>query len=279
VLAAVFSALTLRPATAMLLTAILGASYSFAAWVSPSEGFLYAGIDRIKSVMLGGRQMKADEVTSLAINCGFLFVGAWIAMRISAGWRQKVSRLEVHATRDPLTGLPNRRAFVEKVRGEIDRAERYRWPLTLLIIDLDHFKRVNDQHGHGFGDAVLGQASQLLREAVGTIDHLARIGGEEFSVAAVGADPNHGGDLAARVLRRFRTFEWERMKAGLKVTCSIGVAVLYPQQPGDADGKLSWLLEEADKALYHVKENGRDNFSVANPTGNASRPHTRSTTH
>ncbi len=267
VLAAVFGALTLRPTRAMSLTALLATTYSFCSWVSPTEGILYGGLDRMQEALLKGRTMTMDQVVGLVLHCGFLFAGAWIATRLSSGYHQQVTRFQEQATRDPLTSLPNRRAFVEKVRQELDRAERYRWPVAILIVDLDHFKRVNDEHGHGFGDAVLGQAAQLLRDAVGTIDHLARIGGEEFAIAAVGADPNHGAALAQQVLRRFRSHPWERMKPGLRVTCSVGVAVLLHAGErgggGGSDQKLTSLLEQADKALYYVKENGRDSYSVA----------------
>jgi diguanylate cyclase (GGDEF)-like protein len=274
VLAAVFGALTMSGMKALFLTAILGTSYSFCSWVSPSEGLLHGGMERIQEALVKGRTMSLDQATSLLLHCGFLFAAAWIATRLSTGYRQQVTHFQEQATRDPLTSLPNRRAFVEKVRQELDRADRYRWPVAILIVDLDHFKMVNDVHGHAFGDAVLGQSAQLLREAVGTIDHLARIGGEEFAVAAVGADPNHGAALAQQVLRRFRSHPWERMKAGLKVTCSIGVAVLHPrdnQSMGGADQKLSFLLDQADKALYHVKGNGRDNYAVHGMPGTPSK--------
>ncbi len=262
----VFGALTLPPSVALLLVAVVGAAYAFCAWISPVEGLLRGGLAAIQSAMRAGRQMPVTSLTTLIVNCGFLFVGSYVALRLSAGYRASVKGLQESATRDPLTTLLNRRGFLNTMRGEIGRAERYAWPIAILMIDLDHFKRINDTHGHAFGDTVLKTSAKLLREAVGTIDHLARVGGEEFAVAAVAADPNHGAELAQRVLRQFRSHEWERLKPGLAVTCSIGVAVLHPgRNTGDAEATLSRLMDEADRGLYHVKQNGRNDFHVTDP--------------
>jgi diguanylate cyclase (GGDEF)-like protein len=103
---------------------------------------------------------------------------------------------------------------------------------------------------------------------VGTIDHLARVGGEEFAVAAVGADPNHGAELAQRILRQFHSHDWGSLKPGLKVTCSIGVAILHPGRVGgDPEQALGKLMSEADQGLYHVKQNGRNSFHVSDQRG------------
>ncbi len=262
----VFGALIMSGLGATLLTAMIGAMHAAAAWLLPN-GLLRDGIDGVRAAVLGGRQMELAEVTGIAMHSAFLFLGAYIAHRLSSDFRTKVVTLEDHATRDPLTQLPNRRGFMQKMRQEIARAERYAWPISILMIDLDHFKMINDEHGHAFGDAVLAQASQILRDTVGPVDHLARVGGEEFAVAAVAADPQHGGELASRILRRFRQHPWAEMKPNLKVTASIGVAGLDTSRSGASpDASLSRLLDEADHALYEVKESGRDNFALAAPT-------------
>lgn len=262
----VFAALTLAPSVAMLIVAVVGAAYAFCAWISTADGLLRGGFAAIRTAIQAGRRMPVQELTTLIANCGFLFVGSYVAMRLSAGYRASVKGLEESATRDPLTSLLNRRGFLKTMRNEISRAERYAWPIAILMIDLDHFKRVNDTHGHAFGDTVLKTSAKLLREAVGTIDHLARVGGEEFSVAAVAADPNHGAELAQRILRHFRSNDWAGLKPGLAVTCSIGVAVLHPGgHTGDPEATLSRLMDEADRGLYHVKQNGRNDFHVTDP--------------
>ncbi len=266
VLNCVFAALVMQGRSAVLLTSVIAAVYVFATWMRPPNGFLLGGMPGVESMLSQGRALSQEEFTALALHCGFLFAFMFIALRLAHGFQAKVSSLTDHATRDPLTMLPNRRGFMEKMRQEIQRAERYAWPISIMVIDLDHFKQVNDQHGHAFGDAVLSQTSKLLRDTVGTIDHLARVGGEEFAVAAVAAEDGHGSELAQRILRRFRTHPWSQMKPNLKVTCSIGVAVLDPKRSSvDPDTSLSKLLDDADRALYYVKENGRDNFKVAEP--------------
>jgi len=266
VLNCVFAAMVMPGRSAVLLTSVIAAVYVFAIWMRPEDGFLLGGVPGIEAMLSKGRAMSREQFTGLALHCGFLFAGMFIALRLAHSFQAQVSSLTDHATRDPLTQLPNRRGFTEKMRQEIQRAERYAWPISILVIDLDHFKLINDEHGHAFGDAVLSQTSSLLRDTVGTIDHLARVGGEEFAVAAVAAEDGHGGELAQRILRRFRTHPWEQMKPGLKVTCSIGVAVLDPKRTSiNPDTSLSQLLDEADRALYQVKESGRDNFKVAEP--------------
>ncbi len=259
----VFGALLMSGLAAVLLTAIIGAMHAAAAWLLP-DGVLREGIDGVKTAILGGRPMLLEEVTGIAMHSAFLFLGAWIAHRLSSEFRSKVDKLEDHATRDPLTQLPNRRGFMQKMREEITRAERFAWPISVLMIDLDHFKMVNDEHGHAFGDAVLSQAAQVLRDSVGPVDHLARVGGEEFAVAAVAADPQHGAELASRIVRRFRQHPWGDMKPGLAVTCSIGVAALDTSRSNSSpDASLSRMLDEADRALYEVKETGRNGYGIA----------------
>jgi len=259
----VFGALILSGLGATLLTALIGAMHAASAWLLP-HGILRDGIEGVRAAILGGRHMDLSEVTGIAMHSAFLFLGSWIAHRLSLDFRSKVHTLEDHATRDPLTQLPNRRGFMQKMRQEIARAERYAWPISILMIDLDHFKMVNDEHGHAFGDAVLSQAAQILRDTVGPVDHLARVGGEEFAVAAVAADPEHGSELAMRILRRFREHAWGEMRPDLRVTCSIGVAGLdTSRSDASPDASLSRLLDEADRALYEVKESGRDNFALA----------------
>jgi diguanylate cyclase (GGDEF)-like protein len=257
----VFGALLMAPKKAFLLTSILAATYCVTAWLYPSSGgLLEGGVHRLIEAVRTPRDASPEEVTAMAVHCSFLFVGSYIAMRLAVGFREQVVRLESNAARDPLTGLPNRRAFTEKLELELDRAVEWDWPIAMLVIDLDHFKKVNDRFGHPVGDAVLGVAAKLLREAAGPMDHLGRIGGEEFAVAAVGADVRHGGDLADRIVRTFRSHPWEETHAGLSVTCSVGVAVLQPSREGLDRKDLGQLIDAADRALFQVKQNGRDGY-------------------
>ena len=259
----VFAALILSGVGATLLTAAVAAMHAASAWLLP-DGALRMGLAGLESAITGGRSMPLDEITGVAMHSAFLFLGTYIANRLSRDFRTKVHTLEDHATRDPLTQLPNRRGFMQKMRQEIQRAERYAWPISILMIDLDHFKMINDEYGHAFGDTVLAQAAHILRESVGPVDHLARVGGEEFAVAAVAADPQHGAELASRIVRRFRQHPWQDLKPDLKVTCSVGVSALDTARTTQSpDVSLSRMLDEADRALYRVKETGRDSYGIA----------------
>ena len=260
-----FAPLVVRGSGAALLIAVIGATYACFAWLAPN-GLIRGSWKEVVESLMRGRQMGSDEFTALSVNETMFFLAAYMAHRVSTSLRSQVSTLTQRAERDPLTQLPNRRSFMEKLAGEFARAERYAWPISILMIDLDHFKRINDRYGHALGDKVLAQTAELLRESAGPMDHLARIGGEEFAVAAVAADPNHGADLATRIVSAFRNYDWTPIVPGLQVTCSIGVATLGAAHAHlGTDNAMARLFDEADTALYEVKQNGRNNFRVSAP--------------
>ncbi len=245
-----FAGLSLSPGPAAYVTALVAVAYVL--------GLRYAAEP---SAMPGG---QGRQLTALLVHLAFLLLTTSLASRVASRQRKTVATLEVQSMRDPLTSLDNRRSFLTKMESELKRAERFAWPITMLIIDLDHFKKMNDVHGHAMGDRVLVEVAKLLRENVGTIDHIARVGGEEFAVAAVAAEPYHGRDLADRLVRAFRSYPWSCLGRELQVTASVGVAVLPGGQVGGDPGTtLAQLMERADKALYKVKQNGRDGYLVA----------------
>lgn len=168
------------------------------------------------------------------------------------------SRLHDEATRDPLTGLFNRRYLREALTHALDRAAQDGQPLSVVLLDLDHFKQVNDHHGHAAGDWVLETMSTLLRTQTRDEDIVCRYGGEEFVAVLPGADTS-----AARV----RTEQWRRELGALhvhfaggeaRVTLSAGVAT-YPADGLDHDA----LLGAADRALYRAKQTGRNRVVTA----------------
>ena len=148
---------------------------------------------------------------------------------------------------DNLTGIPNRRAWDERLTQEVARSRRHEAPLTVAVIDLDHFKAVNDEHGHAAGDRLLKQVSLGWRRVLRPTDILARYGGEEFTVAL----PHCGLDDAAKTLERLRT------TLPANQTCSIGAAVLGDEETSDD------VLSRADRAMYRAKEAGRDRIELA----------------
>jgi diguanylate cyclase (GGDEF)-like protein len=175
------------------------------------------------------------------------------------------SQLEVLAMTDALTGLANRRHFGDQLAREVTRAAEAGKPIALVTLDIDHFKAVNDQHGHPAGDAVLRRVAMVLEEQVRGNDLLARVGGEEFAVLAVEAAVAEASQLAERL--RAAVEQAGPISVGrtaLAVTVSVGVSVVWPR-PGDLLKVPERLLAGADDALYRAKRNGRNRVEVAAP--------------
>jgi diguanylate cyclase (GGDEF)-like protein len=162
------------------------------------------------------------------------------------------------ATIDLLTGCLNRRALEERATVELAHARRTRRPIALAVVDLDHFKRVNDTHGHATGDALLARAGEVLRGGVRPGDVVARYGGEEFCILFREADAQQARVAAERLCAALRETEVDANGARLRPRASIGVAAL---DPTTGDG---WdiLFRRADAALYHAKHTGRDRVAL-----------------
>ncbi|MBV9369451.1 MAG: diguanylate cyclase [Frankiales bacterium] len=166
---------------------------------------------------------------------------------------QEAQRLSVT---DGLTGLRNYRFFQQAIGRETERAMRFGRPLGLLMLDLDHFKSVNDTHGHQVGDAVLVEVADRVRAEVREVDLVARYGGEEFVVVLPETDRAGAEHIAGRICERVRARPLHASGVELRVTVSIGVAVL----PDDGTAP-SALIRAADEALYAAKAAGRDRWS------------------
>jgi len=172
---------------------------------------------------------------------------------------------------DELTGIFNRRYFNQRFDREMQRAERYKRPLTVVMIDIDHFKRFNDQHGHLMGDQVLQSVAALLEASVRKSDILARFGGEEFVILLPEIDKEHGRKVAEKLRRVIERADFPREETQPlgRLTISLGVAA-FPEDAVRADE----LLERADRALYTAKTLGR-NQVVQVPTSNGEPPKAR----
>ncbi len=166
--------------------------------------------------------------------------------------------LRDQASRDPLTGLMNRRAFDDAAAKELSRAQRAESPMALLMIDLDHFKRVNDTLGHPAGDSVLVETAARLRAVVRESDHVARFGGEEMVVLLPDCAPRDALLVAERVRRAIARAPIGTRAGAVRVTASVGVAV----SPQGREG-LPSLIARADAALYRAKNTGRDRAVLA----------------
>jgi diguanylate cyclase (GGDEF)-like protein len=161
--------------------------------------------------------------------------------------------MENQATIDGLTQVPNHRKFQDFLNGEMDRCQRYQLPLTLLLMDIDHFKKFNDPYGHPVGDLVLKSVARTLTQCLRTSDFCARYGGEEFVVVLIQADEAQARQLAERVREAVERMVVQTDGNSLQVTVSIGSATF----PADGTSKQD-LIDNSDKAMYYSKKNGRN---------------------
>lgn len=171
--------------------------------------------------------------------------------------RQKIDQLRADADLDSLTGLANRRRFRVALNREVERWRRYRVPCALLMLDIDHLKKVNDEFGHPAGDMVIRQIAQTLKEVSRDNDTAARLGGEEFALLLAGVNL----ERAAVAANRLRSVLSSKHAEGVgAVTVSIGVAGC----PESATSERT-LYAASDRALYVSKNSGRDQVSIAPP--------------
>jgi diguanylate cyclase (GGDEF)-like protein len=181
---------------------------------------------------------------------------AFAVMRAVATLRMQQKRLERFATVDELTGAPNRRVFHERLESEVDRCGRQGAHLCVVFVDIDFFKKINDEYGHQVGDAVLKEIYARLEETLRAYDFVGRYGGDEFVMALPGTDAAGGVAAAERLRESVRDGALGKL-AG--VTISLGVAEL------EQDMYVDMLLRNADLALYRAKNMGRNRTELFAP--------------
>jgi diguanylate cyclase (GGDEF)-like protein len=162
------------------------------------------------------------------------------------------------ANTDVLTFLPNRRKIIVDLQEEVIRSNRYDAPLSISLLDLDHFKDVNDSYGHTTGDEALRSVAARLREQIRHPDTIGRYGGEEFLIVLPNSEIKAAGEQAERLCQTIRALQIEANEHSFKVTISIGVA-----QYRVGDENWEEFLHRADEALYKAKDLGRDQWVVA----------------
>jgi diguanylate cyclase len=175
----------------------------------------------------------------------------------SLQWQQSLIDALVELTsRDALTGLANRRAFEVAVAREVDRVARSGEPALLLAVDIDHFKRVNDGHGHAAGDQVIRAVAAALLDCVRPMDLVARVGGEEFAIILPNCASTFGQTVAERVRRRVERMPVALSPSGLQISVTISVGGAFAPQWVRSTPAL-WQ-ERADQQLYLAKAQGRN---------------------
>lgn len=202
---------------------------------------------------------RSDEIGELQAAMHALQASLQRTQALEAERETLITELRQLSHRDHLTGLMNRRAFDDLVPAQLAQAERHRWPLVLLLFDLDHFKQINDQHGHETGDLVLQHVAQLAQAQLRSGDLLARYGGEEFIALLPDCDDQAALTLAER-LRQAIQQQPPRLPDGslLNLSASFGLAA----RPAGLQASLPELFGRADAALYAAKAKGRNQVQL-----------------
>lgn len=167
-------------------------------------------------------------------------------------------QVEKMATTDGPTGLFNHRHFQERLAAELERGERYKQKLALVLVDIDHFKKVNDTYGHPAGDKILKEVAKILASTIRTVDIAARYGGEEFAIILVNTDGKGALETAERIRKIMESGKFNIGDGtAVKITGSMGIAV-FPDDTGMDEGSQRRLISKADNALYIAKKQGRN---------------------
>lgn len=238
-----------------------------AAWYGGRmAGLAVAGLSSVAWLLANLFTARGAELPSLVMvwnagtRLGFFAIVSYLLSRL----RGAFERERALARTDHLTGVANSLAFTEALAAELERARRYGHPVSLIYLDLDNFKAVNDRQGHGAGDRLLARVGRLLRESLRASDVVGRLGGDEFALLL----PETGSEHAMAVAHKVRAAIGGEMKAGgWPVTASLGV-VTCPTPEVGAEG----VMLEADRLMYRVKLGGKDGVEQAILEGEAGPP-------
>lgn len=193
------------------------------------------------------------------INRGLALFAIWATAIISYVHLKMLARLEPLATTDHLTGLFNRHYFSSEVLKQINVWRRYQRPLSMIIVDIDYFKKVNDEYGHLAGDYALTALANICRSQVRDIDTVARIGGEEFAILLPSTAVNGAMQIAERIRKITQDHIFKYEGATFKFTVSLGVAELT-----DESWSITEFVKAADEMLYKAKNSGRNRCVARN---------------
>ena len=163
------------------------------------------------------------------------------------------------ATKDALTGIYNKRYFLDHLKGDFAHARRHGSPLSLIAFDIDHFKQINDVHGHPAGDAILRELAEIVGRSLRAEDWFARVGGEEFAIIERAADERQVRAMAERIRRTVESHRFTWDGRAVPVTISLGVATLWGENFRNAEA----LVRAADEFLYRAKQSGRNRVVTA----------------
>jgi len=215
-----------------------------------------------KDDLLQGLESGADDYLTKPFHAAELRARLQVGLRIlelQTGLIQAREELLFRATHDELTGLVNRRVIIEAIAREHSRNIRHGGTFAVIVLDLDHFKSVNDTHGHLAGDAVLKEVARRMAVGLRPYDTVGRYGGEEFVIVAPSCDREGASRLVERILTMIRSKPVDAADCSVAVTASCGISISHPGKSLDARA----LMRLADEALYRAKDNGRNRAEFA----------------
>ena len=219
------------------------------------------GLRFMRRFVLGDPRSFADDIRRDLATYAYLTASTTLVFTlVGRALGRHADRLTELSTTDGLTGLLNSRAFQSRLHEEVERSRRSRTAMTLILLDLDHLKALNDRHGHVMGDRALERIARAIQHELRSIDVGARVGGDEFGLLAVGTDHTAAGIVADR-LQRTIAGEMDK-ELGFRVTASIGVVTFDPLHDRLVDARD--LTRAADAALYAAKRGGRNQIVVGN---------------
>ncbi|HXG50509.1 MAG TPA: diguanylate cyclase [candidate division Zixibacteria bacterium] len=227
-------------------------------------------------ILITARIQEGDRVRGLDLGADdyitkpFSFSELLARVRVGTRVVQYQQHLEHQSHVDSLTGLFNRRAFEKKIEEEFERSKRYQHPISLLILDIDNFKTINDTYGHHGGDTALVKIAEILRERTRQSDFPSRYGGEEFVLILPETDQESALQAARKIHEEIRASSYGTANATFHLTVSIGLASTSTKEYPD------WrkMLDDADQALYRAKHNGKDRIELSVPEKNQLRGRT-----
>jgi len=238
------------------------------------------GLKNIYLILITARIQEGDRVRGLDLGADdyitkpFSFSELLARVRVGSRVVQYQQHLEYQTQIDSLTGLFNRRAFEKKIGDEFERAKRYHHPLSLLILDIDNFKTINDTYGHHGGDTALIRISETLRAKTRQSDFPSRYGGEEFVLILPETDQESALQVATKIQDEIRACVFGTNNKHFSLTVSIGISSTSNQDYSD----WNQMLHDADRALYVAKNNGKDRAEaywsekLHNPSGVTAHP-------
>ena len=218
-----------------------------------AAGAVALGLALALSRLIGAAPLLPTLAVAVLCTVTVAALVAWPVLRLLFDVERRRAQLDVLATSDELTGVHNRRQFLVLADREWSRCRRYNMPAALLLLDVDHFEDIDDEHGHAAGDHVLREIARAVGDTLRQPDLCGRFGGEEFIVFLPHADSLGALDAAERIRERVAKLNFEWRGQSVRVTVSVGMAALDLSHDS-----LSALIQDADEALYAAKEAGRN---------------------